>query len=104
MKLVLSIALFLSFLNVVAQDAEIFKPDSIKKEIKAVEIHSSLRINGQLNEEAWQKAEAAPAFIQIEPFQGIAPNHATEVKVLYNKHYLYFGIFSKDSLVKKSIR
>ncbi len=104
MKVVLSIVLFLSFLKINAQDAEIFKPDSVKKEIVAIEIESSLRVNGVMNEEVWKKAAASPSFIQIEPFQGNKPNHPTEVKVLYNKHYLYFGIFSKDSLGKKSIR
>src|SRR5690348_13543561 len=103
MKFVLSIVLFLSFLITSAQDAEIFKPDSIRKEIVAVPIKSSLRINGVMNEEAWQQAPPSPSFIQIEPYQGSVPHHPTEVRVLYNKHYLYFGVFSKDSLGKKSI-
>jgi ribosomal protein S1 len=45
--------LFLSLilpLRVFSQDAEIFKPDSIKKEVIATKINSSLRIDGILNE------------------------------------------------------
>lgn len=87
-----------------AQDANIFKPDSIKKEIEAVQIHNNLKIDGILNEEDWKQAKTVSKFIQIEPYQGTEPNHITELKVLYNKQFLYFGVFSKDSLGKKAIR
>ncbi|WP_428660462.1 DUF5916 domain-containing protein [Runella sp.] len=87
-----------------AQDAEIFKPDSVKKEIEAVQITSSLRIDGVMNDAEWKLAKPSSRFTQIEPFQGKSPNHATEVSVLYNRHYLYVGVFSRDSLGKKAIR
>lgn len=87
-----------------AQDAEIFKPDSSKREIHAVRISSSLRVDGLINEEEWKKAKPVSDFIQIEPYQGKLPNHDTEIRVLYNKHFLYFGIFARDSLGKKAIR
>ncbi|MFI5185389.1 MAG: DUF5916 domain-containing protein [Chitinophagales bacterium] len=87
-----------------AQSEEIFKPDSIKKEIDAVHITSFLKIDGALNETEWQRAKISPRFTQIEPYQGALPNFETIVKVLYNKQYLYFGIFSKDSLGRKAIR
>lgn len=87
-----------------AQDAEIFPPDSIKKEIVAVEIFSTLNINGELKEIEWSLAKPAPQFIQVEPLQGEAPNFNTEVRVLYNRQYLYFGIFCRDSMGKKAIR
>lgn len=87
-----------------AQDAEIFKPDSIKNEIEATRIHSSLSVDGVINEAEWDKAKPAFGFIQIEPYQGRLPNHDTEVRVLYNKQYLYFAIFAHDSLGKKAIR
>ena len=87
-----------------AQDAEIFKPDSVKREIEAVRIFSSLRVDGLINEEEWKKAKPASGFIQIEPYQGRLPNHDTEIKVLFNKQYLYFAIFARDSLGRKAIR
>ncbi len=46
----------------------------------------------------------SPPFTEIEPYQGKAADFATQVRVLYNRHYLYFGIFSQDSLGKKAIR
>jgi hypothetical protein len=87
-----------------SQKADVFKPDSVKKVIDAVQISSYLNVDGLLNEEEWKKARPSPRFTQIEPYQGIAPNYNTDVKVLYNKQYLYFGIFSQDSLGKKAIR
>ncbi len=87
-----------------AQDANIFEPDSIKKKIEALQIRSSLRIDGIMNDAEWRKVKPTSGFTQIEPFQGKKPTQDTEVKVLYNKQYLYFGIFAKDSLGKKAIR
>jgi hypothetical protein len=87
-----------------AQNAESFKPDSIKKEIEAVRITSTLHIDGVLNDADWQKAKPSPRFTQIEPMQGNAPHFETEIKALYNKQYLYFGIFARDSMGKKAIR
>lgn len=86
------------------QNNDIFKPDSIKKEIEAVQITTSLHIDGLLNEPEWNLAKASPRFIQVEPYQGAPPNHATEVRVLYNRQYLYFGIFAHDSVGKRAIR
>src|SRR5436853_1277533 len=102
-KTFLSLLLFLS-LRSFSQDSETFKPDSVQKEIIATKINSSLRIDGVLNEMEWSKASISPRFTQIEPYQGSLPNFNTYVKVLYNKQYIYFGIFSQDSLGKKAIR
>ena len=81
-----------------AQDAEIFKPDSIRKQIGAVGISTAIRVDGLLDEPEWLVAQAVSRFVQIEPMQGEAPRHETEVKVLYNRQYLYFGVFSRDSM------
>ncbi|MBB3054673.1 carbohydrate binding family 9 domain-containing protein [Mucilaginibacter gotjawali] len=86
-----------------AQDADFFKPDSIRKTVKAVKISTNIKVDGLLDEPEWLLAPASPDFIQIEPYQGKAPNFATLVKVLYNQKYLYFGITCKDPLGKKAI-
>jgi hypothetical protein len=87
-----------------SQDTEIFKPDSVRKEIDAVQISTTLHIDGIMNEPEWKLAKPSPRFIQIEPYQGQAPSEKTLVKVLYNRQFLYFGIFAYDSLGKKAIR
>jgi Domain of unknown function (DUF5916)/Carbohydrate family 9 binding domain-like len=87
-----------------SQGADMFKPDSVKKQVQALAIPGSLRIDGILKEDEWKAAIVAPRFIQIEPLQGQEPNFDTYIKALYNKQYLYFGIFAKDSLGRKAIR
>jgi len=87
-----------------AQDVGFFKPDSVRTQIKAVKISTMLNIDGVLNEPEWNLTSHSPSFIQIEPYQGKQPAFETQVKVLYNQKYLYFGIISKDSLGKKAIR
>jgi hypothetical protein len=95
--------LFIS-LKIFAQHEEIFKPDSVRNGIDAIHISSFLKIDGTLNESEWQLAKSSPSFTQIEPYQGLPPGFQTFVKVLFNKQFLYFGIFSKDSAGKKAIR
>jgi hypothetical protein len=86
------------------QDAGVFKPDAVKKEMIAVQITNTIRIDGLLNEEEWKLAQPSPRFVQIEPQQGMPANFETEVKVLYNRQYLYVGFICHDSLGKKAIR
>ncbi|MCX6214289.1 carbohydrate binding family 9 domain-containing protein [Spirosoma sp.] len=100
----LSTLLLLISLRSFAQDATIFKPDSIRRVIEAVQITSSLKVEGLLNDPEWKKTKPSPGFIQIEPYQGKNPNHQTDVRVLYNKQFLYLGIVLRDSLGKKAIR
>jgi hypothetical protein len=102
-KLPLLFLLFIS-LRSFCQDAETFKPDSIKKELNAVAIKTMLHIDGIFNEPEWNLAKSSPDFIQIEPYQGQVSNFRTDVKVLYNQSYLYLGIFSHDSLGRKAVR
>ncbi len=87
-----------------AQDAGIFKPDSVKKEIHANRINNNLRIDGVLSEPEWKNALPAPDFVQVEPQQGQPPNFRTDIKILYNRQFLYVGVISYDSAGKKAIR
>ncbi len=86
-----------------SQSADMFKPDSVKKEVMALPIPGRMQIDGILKEDEWKTALAAPRFIQIEPLQGKEPNFDTYVKTLYNRQYLYFGIFARDTLGRKAI-
>ncbi len=90
--------------SVFAQDAAFFKPDSVRRKIRAVKILRAINVDGILDEPEWNLAAPASSFVQVEPYQGKAPNYATIIKVLYNSKYLYFGIICKDPLGKKAIR
>ena len=103
------IRLLLLFLLVIsltgwAQDASLFKPDSVRPGIDATRINATLRIDGRLNEADWQRAKPSPPFTQIEPYQGATPSNRTDVRVLYNRQYLYVGIIAHDSLGRQAIR
>ncbi len=87
-----------------AQDATIFKPDSIKKSIEAVKINTNLKIDGLLKDSEWKLAKPFDDFTEIDPHQGQKPKHYTVARAMYNKQFLYLGTFSRDTLGKKSIR
>lgn len=55
------------------------------------------KIDGLLNEAIWQNAEAASEFFQREPNEGAPATEKTEVRVLYDKNYIYFGFRCYDS-------
>jgi hypothetical protein len=86
------------------QDAEIFPPAKVKRMVESQKIDKSIRIDGLLNEEVWKMGNPITSFVQIEPNQGEMAHEQTFLRVLYNKQYLYFGIFAADSLGKKAIR
>lgn len=85
------------------QDAEFFKPNPHRRELKAVKISADIKVDGLLNEPEWALTPGASDFIQAEPDQGKPSKYVTIVKVLYNKKYLYFGIICKDPQGKKAI-
>lgn len=43
-------------------------------------------------------------FFQIEPNQGAQAGFDTEVRVLYDKRYIYFGVYCKDTMGAKGVR
>ncbi|MFM8349052.1 MAG: carbohydrate binding family 9 domain-containing protein, partial [Bacteroidota bacterium] len=76
----------------------------MRKTVDALKTGNRLKVDGHLDEHEWKLAKPGPRFIQIEPFQGNAPTQDTDLRVVYNKDFLYLGVFAKDSLGKKAIR
>ncbi|MCW5979705.1 MAG: carbohydrate binding family 9 domain-containing protein [Bryobacteraceae bacterium] len=54
-------------------------------------------MDGGLNEASWRDAVPIGEFTQREPISGAAPTERTEVRVLYDEHFLYIGIRCFDS-------
>ncbi|WP_448520205.1 DUF5916 domain-containing protein [Rhodoflexus sp.] len=104
MKKIFTILLFSTFVQEYAIAQEVFKPDSIRKKVVAVRTEASLKIDGHLDEAAWQTALPVSHFVQVEPFQGQPAGFDTEVRILYNHEYLYIAAFCRDSLGRKAIR
>src|SRR5712691_1153183 len=55
------------------------------------------KLDGTLNDPIWQQATPISNFLQREPFEGQSPTEKTEVRILYDKHEVYFGITCFDS-------
>src|SRR5262245_43022294 len=87
-----------------SQSAEVFPPDPVKKTIAAVRIESTLHLDGVLNEPEWRLTTVSPRFTQIEPLQGAPTGFPTTLRVLYNRRYLYIGVYAQDSGGRKAIR
>jgi len=87
-----------------AQDAVIFAPDSNARTLPARPITSNLRIDGRLDEPAWQTAPQVSQFVMVEPVQGGRPRQETQVRVLYTQQYLYIAAFCRDSLGRRALR
>ncbi len=66
-------------------------------EITAFKINSPIKLDGILNEPAWQKAPKILNFTQRELHEGEPATEKTEVAVLYDENNLYIGFWGYDS-------
>jgi hypothetical protein len=64
--------------------------------------NGSIRVDGRLDDEAWQKAAPITDFIQKEPTEGAAPTDAMDVRLVYDDDVLYVGarMASKDGRIQ----
>ena len=84
--------------------AVIFAPAKNRRTFQAVEITDKLKIDGRLDEADWQRAQPAQRFVQVDPQQGQAATFDTDVRVLFNRQYLYIAAFNRDSSGRKALR
>src|SRR5437588_5097834 len=61
------------------------------------------KLDGTLDDPIWQQASAIDNFLKREPFEGQTPTEQTEVRILYTKHEVYFGITCFDSDPKRIV-
>ncbi len=64
--------------------------------------NGSIRVDGRLDDEIWQRATPITDFIQKEPAEGAAPTDAMEVRLVYDDDVLYVGarMFSRDGRIQ----
>ncbi|RIY08774.1 hypothetical protein D0T11_13640 [Hymenobacter rubripertinctus] len=67
-----------------------------KRQLQALRITESIKLDGQLDEAIWQQAPLATDFIQNRPNPGPHEKHPTEVRVLYDDANLYIGAIMHD--------
>jgi len=64
--------------------------------------NGSIRVDGRLDDEVWQKATPITDFIQKEPVEGAAPTDAMDVRIVFDDDALYVGarMHSKDGRIQ----
>lgn len=70
---------------------------------QASRVDTAPKLDGTLDDPLWQQAKPISNFLQREPYEGQPPTERTEVRVLYTKHAVYFGITCFDSDPKKIV-
>src|SRR5438477_7135570 len=55
------------------------------------------KLDGTLDDPLWQRATPITNLLQREPYEGQSPTEQTEVRILYTKHEVYFGVACHDS-------
>lgn len=64
---------------------------------RAVRVERAPRMDGTLLDPIWQQASPITDFLQREPYEGQPATESTEVRVLYTRDEVYFGIVCHDS-------
>ncbi|HEY3129184.1 MAG TPA: DUF5916 domain-containing protein [Acidobacteriota bacterium] len=67
------------------------------REVRAVKVEQAPKIDGVVDDAAWESAPAATDFIQQDPSFGSASTEKTEVRFLFDNKNLYIGIICYDS-------
>jgi hypothetical protein len=57
---------------------------------------NAIKVDGVLDEEAWQRAKPIGRLVQREPLEGAEPTEATEVRIVYTEQALYFAVLCRD--------
>lgn len=70
-------------------------PDG-RLEITALAASGSIRVDGRLDEVAWQRARPVSGFVQAEPDEGRPATERTEVRIVFDHDYLYVGAYMFD--------
>lgn len=100
----LTLLLFVAFTLAAQEGDGNFPPPDNPPEIRAVKTSAPIKIDGILDEAAWQQAQPTSDFFRMEPRQGGKFKYRTEVRILFDDKNLYVGAFCQDSLGRKGIR
>ncbi len=73
-----------------------FETARLDKRIPAVRATGPIQIDGILSDEEWAGAPVATDFVQGNPDEGMPATYRTEVRVLHDDEFLYFGAMAHD--------
>ena len=72
-------------------------PQETLRTAHAVRVEHAPRLDGTIDDPLWREATSISEFLQREPFEGQSPTEKTEVRVLYTKSEVFFGVTCFDS-------
>ncbi len=85
-----------------------FGKQPANKEARATRTSKSINIDGRLDDLAWQDAAVITGLTQKEPEEGERATEPTEIRILYDDKFIYFGFTCFDSepdkIVAKEMR
>ena len=73
------------------------RPQEEARIAEAARVDQAPRLDGTLDDPLWQSAKPITDFRQREPLEGEPATEKTEVRILYTRHAVYFGIHCYDS-------
>src|SRR5258707_3356392 len=73
------------------------KDESVRITAQATYIDHAPKLDGTLDDQLWQSPKVITDFRQREPREGERATEKTEVRILYTRHAVYFGIHCYDS-------
>src|SRR5438445_4310725 len=79
------------------------KDESVRVTAEAISIDHAPRLDGTLDDQLWQSAKVITDFRQREPNEGEPATEKTEVRILYTRRAVYFGILCYDSVPSRII-
>ncbi len=71
--------------------------------VSAQRISENIKIDGNLDEAAWQGVEPIRQLFQIQPNQGAPMTQPSEARILYDAKNLYFGFIFFDSEMERLV-
>lgn len=77
---------------------------SVVYRVEAHRVGEPIRLDGSLDEAAWQQAPPLSGFTQNEPDYGKPATFDTEVRLLYDDTHLYVGAVLHDALGRQGVR
>ncbi|HEY9165286.1 MAG TPA: DUF5916 domain-containing protein [Candidatus Kryptonia bacterium] len=89
-----------SWLLVTTFTASAFAYESMNRDkfhVSAVKIERNIDLTGKLSDPAWKLAPPVEVAYEIQPGENIPARERTNVYVLYNSEYIYFGFSCQDS-------
>ena len=75
------------------------------KSLKAIKVDHAPKLDGKLDDTAWQNAPVADSFIVNFPDYGKPASQAAEIKIVYDDEAIYIGAYLHDDpkLIKKQL-